>query len=137
MNIIAQKTRYLPHNLNTRFHACKTYSNRKKNHYTLNDVLRLYHISKASLMRWMKRFDGTRESLRDLPKTPKSPHPNAHTENEIKHIKDLLRRNPNIGLSELYGKLRQNYAYSRHPASLLRFLRKQGIFVQPEKNRKK
>jgi hypothetical protein len=113
MNIIAQKTRYLPHNLNTRFHACKTYSNRKKNHYTLNDVLRLYHISKASLMRWMKRFDGTRESLRDLPKTPKSPHPNAHTENEIKHIKDLLRRNPNIGLSELYGKLRQNYAYTR------------------------
>lgn len=137
MNIIAQKTRYLPHNLNTRFHACKTYSKRKKNHYTLNDVLRLYHISKASLMRWMKRFDGTRESLRDLPKTPKSPHPNAHTENEIKHIKDLLRRNPNIGLSELYGKLRQNYAYSRHPASLFRFLRKQGIFVQPEINREK
>lgn len=129
---IPQNTRYLPHDLNTRFHACKTYSNRKNNHYKLKDVLRLYHISKASLMRWMKRFDGTRESLQNLPKTPKTPHPNSHTEDETKHIKDLLRRNPNIGLSELYGKLRQNYAYARHPASLFRFLRKQGIFVQPE-----
>lgn len=132
MSSITQTTRYLPHDLNTRFHACKTYSNRKNNHYTLRDVLRTYHISKASLMRWMKRFDGTRDSLQDIPKTPKTPHPNAHTAEEIKHIQDLLKRNPHIGLSELYGKLHRNYAYTRHPASLFRFLRKQGIYVQPE-----
>lgn len=133
MNII----RYIPHELKTRFYACLTYSNRKANHYTLKDVLRLYHISKASLMRWMKRFDGTIESLMDKPKRPKTPHPNAHTAEEIKHIFDLLKRNPNIGLCELYGKLKRNYAYSRHPASLFRFLRKNGVFVKSEHKKAK
>ena len=128
MNII----RYYPRDLNTKFHACRTYSNRKVNHYKLQDILRLYHISKASLMRWMKRYDGTRESLVAKSKRPHTPHPNSHTALEIKHINDLLRRNPNIGLSELYGKLRRDYAYTRHPASLFRFLRKNGIFVKKE-----
>ena len=137
MNTITQNLRYYPHDLNTRYHACLTYSNRKANHYTIHDILRVYHISKSSLMRWMRRFDGTKESLMDLPKTPKTPHPNAHTEEEIKHIKDLLRRNPGIGLSELYGKLKRNYAYTRHPASLFRFLRKQGIYVEPEASKGK
>ena len=132
MNSIAQNIRYFPHDLNTRFYACKVYANRKNNHYKTKDILRKYHISRASLMRWMKRFDGTKESLMDLSKRPKTPHPNAHTAIEIKHINDLLRRNPNIGLSELYGKLRKNYAYTRHPASLFRFLRKQGIYIQTE-----
>lgn len=49
---------------------------------------------------------------------------------------DLLKRNPHIGLSELYGKLKRNYAYSRHPASLFRFLRKQGVFVEAEHKKK-
>ena len=132
MNSITQNTRYLPHDLNTRFYACKIYSNRKNNHYKTRDILRKYHISKSSLMRWMRKFDGTKESLIDLSKRPKTAHPNSHTADEIKHINDLLRRNPNIGLSELYGKLRKNYAYTRHPASLFRFLKKQGIYVHPE-----
>ena len=136
MSSITQNTRYLPHDLNTRFYACKLYANRKNNHHSTRDILRKYHVSRASLMRWMKRFDGTRESLIDFPKTPKTPHPNSHTADEIKHIQDLLRRNPTIGLSELYGKLRKQYAYSRHPASLFRFLRKQGVYVQPEHTKK-
>ena len=132
MDILTQNIKYLPHDLTTRFNACKVYSNRKANHYTLKDVLRTYHISKASLMRWMKKFDGTKESLMDLSRRPHTPHPNSHTALEIKNIKDLLRRNPHIGLSELYGKLKRDYAYTRHPASLFRFLRKQGIYAEPE-----
>jgi len=83
-------------------------------------------------MRWMNRYDGTQDSLKTRSKRPKTPHPNAHTTNEIRHIENLRRRNPNIGLSELYGKLREHYAYTRHPASLFRFLRKRGVFVQKE-----
>ena len=84
---ITQNTRYLPHDLNTRFYACKLYANRKNNHHSTRDILRKYHVSRASLMRWMKRFDGTRESLIDFPKTPKTPHPNSHTADEIKLYK--------------------------------------------------
>ena len=128
---------YSTYDLNTKFHACTTYLNRKANHYKLHDVLKLYHISKASLMRWMKRFNGTKESLMNRSRRPLTPHPNSHTPDEIKHINDLLRRNPNIGLSELYGKLKRDYAYTRHPASLFRFLRKNGIFVQKEEKHEK
>ena len=45
--------------------------------------------------------------------------------------------NPYIGLSELYGKLKRNYSYTRHPASLFRFLRKKGIYVTPEATKPK
>ena len=49
MNIISKKIQYVSHDLNTRFHACKTYSS---NTYSVKDICRLYHCSKASLMRW-------------------------------------------------------------------------------------
>ncbi len=129
MSILTQNTRYLPHDLKTKFHSCKLYTSKK---YSVKTILRKYHISKASLMRWMNIFDGTIESLIPKSKKPLTPHKNRHTENEIYNIKNLLRRNPNIGLSELYGKLKREYAYTRHPASLFRFLRKQGIYTMPE-----
>lgn len=71
-------------------------------------------------MRWNKKFDGTKESLVDKSHRPKSPHPNAHTKQEIKWIRDLHRRNPHISVCELYGKLRTERGYSRHPGSLYR-----------------
>lgn len=86
-------------------------------------------------MRWMKKFDGTKKSLFDASKKPKSIHPKAHTAIEIHWIECLLKRNPTIGLNELYGKLKQNYAYTRHPSSLFRFLRKKGIFVEKKKRK--
>ena len=129
MHSITQTNRYREHDVNTRYHACKLYSNPR---YSVKDVCRRYKVSKASLMRWMQRFDGTRKSLVSRSKRPKTPHPNAHKPWEIKHIRDLLRRNPHIGLCELYGKLKRNYAYTRHPCSLFRFLRKQGFYVKKE-----
>lgn len=63
----------------------------------------------------------------DISHKPKSKHPNAHTDLEIKHIKDLIRRNSNITLCELWYKLRLNYSYSRHIGSLYRILRKLDI----------
>ncbi|MDY4195887.1 MAG: IS481 family transposase, partial [Peptoniphilaceae bacterium] len=95
---ITKTQRYLPHTLETRFHAVKTY----RAGDSLTFVLRRYKISKASLMRWNQRFDGTKDSLRDRSHKPKSPHPNAHTPQEQAWIRNLLRRNPGISLMELY-----------------------------------
>ena len=92
---------------------------------TRNRVLKpvpRYHISKASLMRWNKRFNGSRESLADKSHRPHTPHPNAHSETELKWIRDLHRRNPHISLLEMYGKLKTNKGYKRHPLSLYRVL---------------
>lgn len=73
-------------------------------------------------------YDGTLESLDNKSHRPHTPHPNAQTAEEIKHIQDLLRRNPTIGLNELYEKLRLNYAYTRNPATLYRYLRRTGFY---------
>lgn len=49
MNSISYNIKYLPHDLSTRFHACKTYSNKKSNHFKKKDVLRMHHFSKATI----------------------------------------------------------------------------------------
>ena len=116
MRIIAQKQRYMPHEISTRENAVKAYRETGDIRY----VCRKYHVSKASLMRWNKRYDGERESLLDRSHRPHSPHPNAHTAEELKWIADLHRRNPNISVCEMYGKLRKGKHYSRHPGSLYR-----------------
>ncbi|GHV03145.1 hypothetical protein FACS1894211_15640 [Clostridia bacterium] len=89
-----------------------------------------YHCTVRSLYRWRRLYDGTLQSLCNKSSRPHTPHPNRHTDEEIKHIKDVMHRNPHIGLNELYGKLRLNYAYTRNPVSLYRFLRKNGYYEQ-------
>lgn len=122
MNTITHSQRYLPHELNTRYYAVKLY----RTGVGVSFVCRRYHISKSSLLRWNKKFDGTRESLLDKSHRPKTTHPNAHTDEEIKWIQDLHRRNPHISVCELYGKLRLQKGYSRHPGSLYRVYRRLG-----------
>lgn len=132
MNTITHSQRYLPHELSTKFYAVKLY----RTGVGVSFVCRRYHISKSSLMRWNKKFDGTKESLRDKSHKPISKHPNAHTDEELKWIKDYLRRNPKISICELYGKLRSAKGYSRHPGSLYRICRKLGYssFTPSTKN---
>lgn len=130
MAIISRKS----HNINTKFHAVTTYRNGKS---SVRHICRQYHISKSSLMRWNKKFDGTKESLENKSRRPKTPHPNSHTEHELNKIKNLIRRNPNIGLTELYTKLRHQIAYSRHYASLYRVLVRIGFFVDRSKIKKR
>ena len=129
MNIISR----IPHEIKTRFHAVSTYRNTK---CSVSFICRKYHCSKASLMRWNKRFDGTIESLIDKSHRPLSKHPNSHTDSEITNIKNLIKRNPHIGLNELYTKLVTKYNYTRHCASLYRALRSIGFYnkiIKPTK----
>lgn len=133
MNIISHSQRYLPHTIETRFYAVKLY----RGGNSVKFVCRKYHISKASLMRWNKRFDGTRESLMDKSHKPINTHPNAHTELELKWIKDLHRRNPHISVCEMYGKLRSQKGYSRHPGSLYRIYKALGFSSKAPSTKKK
>lgn len=115
MNSIAQNRRYLPHEITTKVHAVETYRQTRDIRY----VCRKYHVSKASLMRWNRRYDGTKETLINKSHRPLSQHPRSHTETELKWIRELHRRNPNISLCEMYGKLLAK-GYTRHPGSLYR-----------------
>ena len=76
----------------------------------------------------MKKFDGTKESLIDKSHRPLPKHPNVHTDEEIKWIRDYTRRNPHITLCELWYKLKLNKGYTRHPVSLYRVLKRIGYY---------
>lgn len=104
MTSISQNLRYLPHTLETRYHAVKTY----RKGASVAFICRRYKVSKASLMRWNKRFDGTKESLKDRSHRPLTPHPKAHTEKEMTWIKNSIRRNPQASLIEIFYKLKTN-----------------------------
>lgn len=88
-------------------------------------------------MRWNKRFDGTMESLADRSHRPHTKHPRSHTDEEIRHIENYIRRNPNITMLELYAKLKFGKGYRRHLVSLFRILRKLGYYKDKAKQKKR
>lgn len=72
------------------------------------------HTSPASIYRWRKSYgnsDADIKALGSKSRRPKS-HPNAHTEAEIALIYNLKRRNPNIGLQDLWIKAKRQGLYS-------------------------
>ena len=82
------------------------------------------HTTPSSIYRWQKIYKdsgGSIKSLGSKSRRPKS-HPNAHTAAEIKLIKDMRRRNPNIGLQDLWIKLRKR-GYTRTQAGLMKVLK--------------
>lgn len=91
-------------------------------------VCRRYRVNRTTLWRWRKRYDGTQESLAPKFSRKGMHHPNEQTDEEKYNIQKLIRRNPNIGLNELYGKLYRKYEYRRNPVTLYRYLRRCKVY---------
>ena len=89
-----------------------------------------YKTNRQYIYRWLRRYDGTLESLREKSRRPHH-HPNQHTEQELKLIRDMRRRNPGAGLVVFRVKLRQR-GYTRTVTGLYRVLRRNGeMAVKP------
>ena len=89
-----------------------------------------YKVNRQYVYRWMKRYDGTPQSLADKSHRPHH-HPNQHTSEELKLIADMRKRNANAGLVVFWVKLRKR-GYSRSITGLYRVLRRQGqMAVKP------
>ena len=100
------------------------------NKYGVTKAAIRYKVNRQYVYRWQRRYDGTWESLKDHSHKPHS-HPNQHTEEELKLIRDMRRRNPHAGLVVFWVKLRQR-GYTRSVTSLYRILIKQGeMTVKP------
>ena len=65
-----------------------------------------FHTNRQYIYRWLKRYDGSWDSLRYRSRRPHS-HPNQHTPEELKLISDMRRRNPHTGLVVFWVKLMQ------------------------------
>ena len=93
---------------------------------------RKYNRARSFIYFWLKRWDGSVESLRPESRRPHH-HPNEHTPEELKLIRDMRRRNPRLGMVELWCKLRAR-GYSRCLESLWRVLKREGLIAVKEKD---
>ena len=98
--------------------------------YGVSRASRKYNKARSYIYFWKARWDGTVESLACQSRRPHH-HPNQHTEAELKQIRDMRRRNPDLGLPELWCRLKKK-GYTRRPESLFRVMRKLGM-VSPAK----
>ena len=80
---------------------------------------------------WLKRYDGTLESLVCRSRRPHS-HPNQHTEEEKTLLRNMCRRNPRLGRVELWCRLRDR-GYTRTLSGLYRVLHKLDLQPKPQK----
>ena len=96
--------------------------------YGVSRASRKYNKSRSYIYFWKARWDGSMASLACQSRRPHH-HPNQHTEAELKLIRDMRRRNPTLGMVELWHRLRKR-GYTRCPESLFRVMRKLGMFPQ-------
>ena len=98
----------------------------------ISKASRKYNSPRSTIYFWLSRYDGTIESLAARSRRPHS-HPAQHTEAELKLIRNMWRRNPKLGLPELWCRLK-NRGYTRCPESLYRVLKRMNMLsAQPPK----
>ena len=93
-----------------------------------------YKTNRQYIYRWLKRYDGSLDSLRDRSRRPHH-HPNQHTAAELKLISDMRRRNPNAGLVVFWVKLTRR-GYSRSITGLWRVLKRLSLTASKPPNPK-
>ena len=99
--------------------------------YGVSRASRKYNKSRSYIYFWKARWDGTVGSLACQSRRPHS-HPNQHIEAELKLIRGMRRRSPDLGMVALWHRLRQR-GYTRRPESLFRVMRKLGLFPPSRK----
>ena len=65
--------------------------------YGVSRASRKYNKGRSYIYFWLARWDGSAESLACQSRRPHS-HPNQHTPEELKLIRDMRRRNPKLGI---------------------------------------
>jgi transposase InsO family protein len=97
--------------------------------YGVSRASRKYNKARSYIYFWLSRYDGTIESLARKSRRPHS-HPNQHTEGELDLLRRMRRRNPNLGLCELWWRM-QERGYSRSIISMYRVMRRIGLQPMP------
>ena len=93
-----------------------------------------FKMHRKTIYRWREKYDGTAQSLKNKSRKPHS-HPNQHTEEEIKLIKNYKNKNKETGLVVLWVKLRKR-GYTRSITSLYRVMQRIGIYKKAPSKKK-
>jgi transposase len=95
---------------------------------------RKYNKTRSYIYYWLKRYDGTIESLNARSRRPHS-HPGQHSPEELKLIRDMRKRNPELGIVEFWCRLRER-RYKRSLCGLFRVMRHMGYFFNKKPKKK-
>ena len=101
--------------------------------YGVSRASRKYNKSRSYIYFWLARYDGSLHSLACQSRRPHS-HPRQHTQEELKLIADMHRRNPKLEIVELWVRLRKR-GYTRAIESLWRVMRREGWLAKAEKKK--
>ena len=82
-----------------------------------------YKISRKTLYKWLKRYDGTWQSLVEQSRRPHS-SPRAHTAEEIRQIRRLAKKHNWEDLILAYQEMREKYGYMRSYGGFKRIVAK-------------
>ena len=93
-----------------------------------------FKVHRKTIYRWREKYDGTLASLANKSRRPHR-SPRAHTETEIKMIKNYKYKNKETGLVVLWIKLRRA-GYTRSITSLYRIMVKIGIYRKTPSKKK-
>ena len=93
-----------------------------------------YHISRKTVYKWLKRYDGTLASLEDKSHRPHH-SPRAHTEEETALILKRLKRHGWRDLIVVYQELVERDGYTRSYGGFKRVVRR--LREEPIKKRRK
>lgn len=102
-----------------------------QNHSVTETAIR-YGVSRKTVYKWLKRYDGTLTSLEDHSHRPKS-SPQKHTEEEIKKIKRRVKKYKWKDLLLAYQELVEKDGYTRSYGGFKRIVSK----LREEKPRRK
>ena len=102
--------------------------------YGVTKAAIVYCECRRTIYRWRKRYDGSLNSLRDKSRRPHY-HPNQHTEEELKLIRNYKANNKETGLVVLWVKLRRA-GYKRTIQGLYYAMRRLGIYKKPPSKKK-
>ena len=100
----------------------------------VTEASRRYHVSRQAIYEWRARYDGTWKSLKEKSHRPHH-HPNEHTDEEIRMIKNYKANNKETGLVTLWVKLRRA-GYTRTIQGLYHVMVKLGIYEKVPSKRK-
>ena len=113
-------------------HARQRYLEYFLKHKNATETAIRYRISRKTLYKWLKRYDGTWQSLGERSRRPYS-SPRAHTAEEIRHIRRLAKKHRWEDLLLAYQEMREKYDYSRSYGGFKRIVAK----LRAEKGNKK
>ena len=104
-------------------HARQRYLKYFLKHKNATETAIRYKISRKTLYKWLKRYDGTWQSLVEQSRRPHS-SPRAHTAEEIRQIRRLAKKHNWEDLILAYQEMREKYGYMRSYGGFKRIVSK-------------